>query len=233
MPSMHIVNWHTWKQTLVTWKLAPVHSLNESGPLIFITNSCILCRRWTFRSGLIATPETSLASYSGTGSLFSSVCCPTGYLLGSATSILLSGSLISFYPFLRVLVPSFPSAIHHRGLCLHGGLQPLTVRSLLDGFKTVFLERRERAKSILAILSLWNPHDSHWLEYNLTRLSDYSARRLLISFSYSVWYWYWRKWKGKESSLKSCVVTSVLEHGKCLTRYGYCYFISLEGMPQS
>lgn len=94
-------------------------------------------------------------------------------------------------------------------------------------------KRKHQDKSTLAILSLWNPHDSHWLEYNLTRLSDYSARRLLISFSYSVWYWYWRKWKGKESSLKSCVVTSVLEHGKCLTSYGYCYFISLVGMPQS
>lgn len=89
--------------------------------------------------------ETSLASYSGTGSLFSNVCCPHGYLLGSATNILLSGSLISFYPFLWVLVPSFPLSNSSLRVLPSWWLAAFGC-SLLDGFKSVFLERRESVK---------------------------------------------------------------------------------------
>lgn len=96
--------------------------------------------------------ETSLASYSGT---FLKCMFSPGYLLGSATSILNSGSLTSFYPFyagsfypfLWVLIPSFssPRALPSWWLAAFGC-------SLLAGFKTVFLERRESIKISL-----------HWL----------------------------------------------------------------------
>lgn len=230
MPSMRRVNLHTWKQTLVTWiawmslvlwYLSQILVVYAGGGLSGVASLPWYIRnifgflQWYWLSFLKRMLLTWLSS--GLSNQHHTLCI--SYLFLSFPP-----GPCHFFP----LSNSLPRALPSWWLAAFGC-------SLLDGFKSVFLERRQSVKiSLHWLFSVCgNPHDSHWLEYNLTRLYDYSARRLLISFRYSVWYWYWRKWKGKESSLKSCVVTSLLEHGKCVTSYGCCYFISFVGMSQS
>ena len=168
MPSMRRVNLHTWKQTLVTWKLALVYSLNESGPLIFITNSCSLCRRWTFRSGLIAliyqkhlwllTVVLALVSqtYVGHMAIFWAQ-QPTSYSLDLLSLFIFSSGSLSLLSPQQFITEGFAFMVACSLWLFPAGWLQISP----PGEK-----RKRQDKSTLAILSLWNPHHSHWLEYN-------------------------------------------------------------------
>lgn len=149
MPSMHIVNLHTWKQTLIKRKLVPAHRLSELGPLIFTTNSCIPHSRLTFRTGPIAliyrkhlwllSVVLALFSqpYVAHMAMFWAQQWTSSSLELSSLFILSSRSLSlsspqQFIPKSFALVPA----------CSHW----LSAPCWMDGFRTFFLERRGRGK---------------------------------------------------------------------------------------